>query len=456
MAELMLVGSDTSAHMAAVRSSLKHRSFVSKVVGVEAISPRQAEQLDTDLVIVDAEDFAREKAWSLCRALRKAKRPPAVVLALASGGRGIGLRDLESGADELIRMPSDGPLFSHRLKQCLARRHLSALVGARSGFDDACLAPTALGEALAFDRPVRLLVVEAGFNIAEALSRTFGANARIEVARNGQDARASERRLAFDAAIVDAPAQALSRVAELCADLKMRSRFPFLPVIACIERDRDESNPVDLLHRSGFDDSCWHPMASLELAFRVRAQVRQARLAFRARTVTPDPLRRHPEELLTQVRFEHLFAKAYARSGRTRESLSVIRIGIGGLDPSQASAPSEAVCFHVARDFARRAQSFMRGNDQIAYLGRGEFVALLPHCDLTNAERIARRLHACAHDEQFSLPLYARTHDLSPYVGVASDGPRWGGRCALLMRAEKALERARSLGDEPVLANDAS
>jgi two-component system, cell cycle response regulator len=179
------------------------------------------------------------------------------------------------------------------------------------------------------------------------------------------------------------------------------------------------------------------------LAEQAHMVLENSRLAEKvSRLQTRDPatglLTREP--VLAMLRHEH------ARAARYEEGLSVLLVGIDGLEEI-ATAHGMVAADAVRRETARLLVDLLRTMDVVAHYGKDELLALLPHTVLDEAGRTAERVRSQVEARAFRSG--ARELKATASIGFAGfPGP--GSAEQLLRAAEEALLRAREAGGNKV------
>lgn len=97
-------------------------------------------------------------------------------------------------------------------------------------------------------------------------------------------------------------------------------------------------------------------------------------------------------ELFNRQLGEQRLAEEIFRSRRHKQPLTIMRVDLDGLDKvCEQLGFASADC--VIRQFAQCLQGQMRVSDIPARLDRGQFLILLPHCDLANVESVLARIN---------------------------------------------------------------
>jgi two-component system, cell cycle response regulator len=168
-----------------------------------------------------------------------------------------------------------------------------------------------------------------------------------------------------------------------------------------------------------------------------------ARLAEKvARLQTRDAVTGLPsrESVLVMLRSE------YERAARYEEGLSVLLVGMDGLEDI-VSTHGAVAADAVRRETARLLTDLLRTMDVVGRYGKDELLALLPHTVLDEAGKTAERVRAQVEARAFR----SGAHEMKATASIGFAGfPGPGSAEELLRVAEEALHRAREGGGNRV------
>jgi two-component system cell cycle response regulator len=129
------------------------------------------------------------------------------------------------------------------------------------------------------------------------------------------------------------------------------------------------------------------------------------------------------------------------RSQRMKMPLALIAIGLVDCERRQVER-GKGIFEHAVCDIVERITRLLRCYDSVGRIADGEFVLVLPGCNLFDAKTLAERLR----DEVFGTQVEAGGEkiQLNACYGVASSGGR--SPLVVLLEMERALQRSRAAG----------
>jgi diguanylate cyclase (GGDEF)-like protein len=284
-----------------------------------------------------------------------------------------------------------------------------------------------------------VLIVEDDVQQIHQLSHLLNDLAELHFALCGADALRMASAQAFDLVLLDAHLPDMDGL-DVCVRLKCQEATADLPIVFLTART-DEAFQVDGFEH-GAADFIAKPMVPAVARARVKTQLRLKELA--------DQLRRSAlEDPLTGAdnrrAFDQQLAREIALSQRHHTPLALVLVDIDHFKAYNdvLGHPEGDVCLQQVYRVLRHCGH--RPTDGVARIGGEEFAMLLPATTLEGAvhvaEQVLRALEAAALPHPGS-PLGRVTASL----GVSTLDTEHADAQALLVRADRALYRAKALG----------
>ncbi len=216
----------------------------------------------------------------------------------------------------------------------------------------------------------------------------------------------------------------------------------FIPVIILTGVYTSRNDKVLCLN-SGADDFLPKPFDMIELLARVRSLLRLRDMHKRSQYLaTHDHLTRCYNRRYLMEFVDHQLA----RLKRYKVPFSVMLLDLDHfkkVNDSYGHDKGDQVLVHLGF----RLQDFFRAVDCLARLGGDEFVAVLPECNLENAEKVGQRLMQFVRNSQFMEGLPPElSGKVNVSIGAACAPDHTSDREELFRLADKALYTSKKAG----------
>jgi two-component system cell cycle response regulator len=223
--------------------------------------------------------------------------------------------------------------------------------------------------------------------------------------------------------------------------------IPFLFITA----DRDPQRRARLL-RAGASDIVTKPFHAVDLAARLEAHLRMARLQAELREKNAMLEHLSTTDTLTGLRTrrygDELIAIEVLRARRYRQPLTALMVDLDyfkRVNDEHGHPAGDAVLAGVGAVLRRT----LRATDVATRYGGEEILVLLPNTDLRGGAVLAERLRASVAASSHALPS-GRTLSVTASLGAASFGERAPSAAALVAAADAALYLAKRRGRNTV------
>ncbi|MBM3489898.1 MAG: diguanylate cyclase [Alphaproteobacteria bacterium] len=268
--------------------------------------------------------------------------------------------------------------------------------------------------------PMHLLLVSA---LPEDRELCAAAAATLEVADEPARALPLLDSGSFDAVLLDhgaAPDAALL----LLSDMRRNTRLYGMPVLLLTTRERTPT--PDELYARGASDVVWRPVATADLGFRLRHQVRQNRfiLALKASFREPQPA---PIVDAATGLFNHGFLHAHLDRLIADARIFDRPLSVASLDVTGMRHVNErhgyAIGDRILRQVGGLLGNLIRAEDLPARLAGAAFTVALPNTPVGAASNVLRRLAGVINYTDFSIEGVPHPVNVRLRCGLASLQP---------------------------------
>jgi diguanylate cyclase (GGDEF) domain len=454
MSARILVVDDIEANVRLLEAKLtaEYYEVLTASDGPTALAMTVAER--PDIVLLDLMMPGMD-GFQVCRRLKDdpETRHVPVVLVTALDGRADRVAGLEAGADDFLTKPIDDVmLFARvrsltRLKAVIDELREREASGRRMGVIAG--AASRLG-----GTGGRILIVDDNVRQAQRVSSELSVEHR-PVIETEPDKALLTAKGPVDLVIVNAGAKAFDGL-RLAAQIRSDETTRGLPILAVVDPDERQRTVKAL--EIGVNDVLARPIDPGELAARAKTQIRRKRYTDYLRTNLDHSLELAVTDQLTglhnrrymQGQLEALMRRAAADG----EPVSVLVIDIDHFKKINDSFGHD-VGDEVLREFAVRLASNVRAVDLPVRHGGEEFVVVMPHTGLADAQRIAERLRLHVAGSPFRAMAGGDLLSVTISIGVAASSGPADSVQALLKRADEAVYEAKSRGRNRVIARAA-
>jgi two-component system cell cycle response regulator len=444
----VLVYASGGAEHSDIAPTLAANGFETRFVAPGTPANDRFDPDETDLVIIDCQDFksgAENSAIDLTRSLKTSPRtrpiPVIVIDSQDDGNRQVEV--LSAGADEYIARPFHecqllGRLGCHlrlaTMREELVRR---AETSRKYGVDQEIIDPPE-----AFQGGVQLLVVAGRGDSFSSLETAMGVDTDLTFAWSSQTALDYLNRRSFDAALIDMDSQD-GEALGLCSQIRSYPSLSTLPVL--VFGDRLGFDDPSEAFRAGADDVLYRPLGDDELKTRIRALVTHQRYRRALHRVYNEGRHLITSDALTRLYshgylLEHLKDQiAFARDHDRNLSIAFFDIHqMRTINRQYGYATGDKIIRQVGVLISR----LVRGEDLPARYGGEEFCVALPDTGQRAGSMVVSRLLNVVNFTEFA------GADSSEACTLRLKG------CAVQMNAddtpESLIERARaSLQETP-------
>lgn len=452
MTARVLVVDDIQANIKLLQARLTADYFdvLTATNGRDAIAI--CERVKPDVVLLDVMMPGMD-GFEVCRRLKgnRATSHIPIVMVTALDQASDRLQGLEAGADDFLTKPVDDIALMVRVRNLARVKTLNdemmmrATTCAQSGFSGERSANVQDGEVTG-----RILVVDDNRQAAERCASWLGSLHEVAICGNGCDCVATLEGGDYDLALVNLNLRNMDGL-QVCTDVKSNQMTRHLPIICVLER-HDEARLLRALDL-GVNDYLHRPLDKNELLARVRTQFRRKRytdflrnrLQASAELAIIDPLtglfnRRYMESHLQTLVHEAL------SQGRP---LSLLIADVDELHRVNEHYGHDAGDV-VLREMGKRIRNNTRGIDLACRRGSEEFAILMPDTDLERATKVGERLRKCIGNDVFCAGDHDRKLRMTVSVGIASLKLIGDTAEVVIKRADEALSRAQSGGQNRV------
>lgn len=455
MSAKILVVDDLEANVRLLEAKLtaEYYEVVVAYDGPTALAMAVSEK--PDIVLLDVMMPGLD-GFAVCRRLKDDPdtRHIPVVLVTALDGRADRVAGLEAGADEFLTKPIDDiMLFARvrsltRLKAVIDELRKREESGRRMGV--IANAVSRLGGSGG-----RILIVDDNPRQAERIRSELAIEHRPLVESDPEKAMLAAHG-PVDLLIVNTMAKVFDGL-RLAAQVRAAEATRDLPILAVV--DYDERARLVKALELGVNDVLARPIDPLELAARVKTQIRRKRYA--------DYLRDNLDHSLELAVTDQLTGLHNRRYMASQLDALVRRAAVGGGDPVALlvididhfkkinDSFGHPVGDEVLREFAVRLASNVRAIDLPVRFGGEEFVVVMPDTQLEDAHRIAERIRLHVAGSPFRVLGGEELLTVTISIGVAASLGMGDGPDALLKRSDEAMYEAKMSGRNRVIARAA-
>lgn len=396
--------------------------------------------------------------YEVCRRLkddaRTAHIPVIMITALNEASERI--KGLEAGADDFLPKPiNDLALFARvrtlmRMKMMIDELHLRYETTRDLGLVEVL-------PSMALDEPGRVLMAPPSTQDAAIWSRALGdtgagAEPEVNLAFSEREVMTMTAPLP-DVLVINQVLADGTEGLRLVSALRSRSDLRMASIIFVAASEEDvpvAATALDL----GASDYITGPVDSLELAARVRSQLRRKIYSDRLRMNVIDGLKLAAIDPLTGLynrRYAHQhMKKLLGRSDGDESGLALLMLDLDKFKRVNDKY-GHAVGDAVLSEFAQRLRENVRGVDLVARLGGEEFCIGMPDITVEKAVEIAERVRNVMETQPFSIPDAGAEICVTVSVGVARASGGSGHLDHLIDCADKALYCAKNGGRNQVI-----
>jgi two-component system, cell cycle response regulator len=370
-----------------------------------------------------------------------------VILLSASTDPAARIAAFRAGADDFLAKPADEQIILARIRNFM--RAGSALEGLEAHQQEIALMGMADAQQ-GFRRPGAIVILGARPELAlkrqRELARASGDRVMVmspnEALNEAMNPSASADVFLLDADI-DCPGGSLRLMSEL------RSRSHTRHAKICIASTAGEGFNPAVAFDLGADDLIEAAVSSEELAARLQRLILRKRDEDRLRDSVQDGLRMAMIDPLTGLHNRRYgMAQLASIQAAARAESSDFAVMVADLDRFKAvndhlgHAAGDAVLVEVAHRLAVN----LRAGDLVARIGGEEFLIVLPHTTLDEAERIGLRL--CQVIEESAIAVAGGTLTITVSLGLAASLARLPRPSVseIIERADQALMRSKLAG----------
>jgi two-component system, cell cycle response regulator len=457
MTARILVVDDILANVKLLEARLSAEYFdvITAMSGAEAVDI--CERSQCDVVLLDVMMPGMD-GFEVCRHL---KASPAtshipVVMVTALDQPADRVKGLEAGADDFLTKPVNDVALLARVRSLARLKMITDELRARAATSrDIAVGDPLADAAAASGEKGRILLVDdrpSSYERVGAMLTAAGHSVEIEAAPQEGLFRLAEGE--YDLVIVSLGFADYDGL-RLCSQIRSLERTRQLPVLILAEPD-DMARVMRGLD-IGVNDYLVRPIDRNELAARVRTQIRRKRYADKLRDNVQHSIEMAVTDPLTSLHnrryFEAHAAAALEQAVQRDKPLSLLILDIDHFKAIN-DGYGHAAGDEVLREFAHRVRKNLRGIDLPCRIGGEEFVVVMPDTDMSIAAVVAERVRRKIEREPFTVQGGERMIGVTVSIGAASL-TQAEDLAALLMRADKALYRAKNDGRNRVVADAA-
>jgi len=454
MTARILVVDDIEANVKLLEAKLSAEYFdvLTATDGPTALALAAAEK--PDIILLDVMMPGMD-GFEVCRRLKDdpLTRHIPVVLVTALDGRADRIAGLEAGADEFITKPIDDVImFSRvrnltRLKLVIDELRDREASGRRIGVIAGAAARLAgVGG--------RVLIVDDNERQAQRIHTELSVEHRPLVEPDPEKAHLTARG-PVDLVIVNLMARNFDGL-RFAANLRSDEATRQAPILAIYDPD-ERARAVKALDL-GVNDLLAKPIDPLELAARVRTQIKRKRYTDFLRNNLDNSLELAVTDQLTGLHNRRYMTGQLdaltQRAVRGGAPVAALLIDIDHFkkinDGFGHDVGDEVLC-----EFGLRLASNVRAIDLPCRYGGEEFVILMPDTALADAERIADRIRRNVGGSPFRVAAGSELLTVTISIGVAATLGEGDTPEALLKRADQALYEAKASGRNRVISHAA-
>ena len=418
---LLVEDSDANRLILRTRLNKEYYDVVEAVDGETALAMVEAEK--PDLILLDIV-MPGIDGFEVCRRLKSSPETLhiPVVMLTALDQREDKVKGLEAGADDFVSKPPDEVALLSRVDSLTRTKMMVdelALRGQTSGGTNG-EEMLNIARARTFPNSEVLIVSpdEAQARIMrEAIVRDIQCN--VEIATSIDDAMSLVEFIGVDAAVIDSQ---IRRDDPLRFGSILRSRpetRQAATLLVVPENDRDLAMRALEI---GFNDYISNPVDLVELAARMRSQLRRKHYADQLREnmrtsmvqAVTDPLTGAYNRRYANIHLDALIEQA-------REKNTELAVMILDLDRFKLvnDTYGHGAGDMVLREFAERLQANVRGVDLVARMGGEEFMVVMPDISPGLASEIAERVRSATEEPQFVIDEDGQTIPVTVSIGFA-------------------------------------
>ncbi|WP_208348452.1 diguanylate cyclase [Pseudaestuariivita rosea] len=426
--------------------------------GEDAISAAQNER--PDLVLVDTK-LPDMTGRMLCKALKentKTAQIPIIVITSDDDVREK-MGALEAGAEEFLCKPIDDMTLLARVRSLLRARDAAEELRLRDGTS------RALGFAedeTGFIAPAKVALIAADDTTAKAWQNGLKDKLRdkVEILDKDRALDQDSPQKAPDVFVISAHLSTPQEGLRLLTDLRSRAATRHSSILIVLPSDAGYLSAIAL--DLGANDLINDDFESMELALRLRTQIKHKRHSDRLRAKVRDGLQAAVTDPLTGL-YNRRYAMPHLTRIAERAQSSEKPFAVMLLDLDYFKSINDryghAAGDDVLIDVAKCLQENLRAVDLIARIGGEEFLIAMPDTSLQAAKGAAKRLCRVIHEMPIRVTGYTEPLHVSVSIGVAMGGQ--GGQPEktvqdTLQNADKALYEAKSDGRNQVTVSQSA
>jgi len=454
MVARILVVDDIEANVRVLEAKLtaEYYDVISATDGSTALAMAAADS--PDIILLDIMMPGMD-GFEVCRRLKDdpLTRHIPVVLVTALDGRSDRIQGLEAGADEFLNKPIDDVMLFSRVKS-LTRLKLVIDELRQREESGRRLGVIAGAAARLAGSGGRILIVDDNERQAQRLATELAVDHRPVIEIDPEKALLSARG-PVDLMILNATGRGYDGL-RLAAHIRSDELTRHLPMLAIVDPD-ERSRMVKALE-IGINDVIAKPIDPLELAARVRTQVKRKRYTDFLRNNLDQSLEAAVTDQLTGLHNRRYMTgqlqALVARAARGGEPVGCLLLDIDHFKKINDSFGHD-VGDEVLREFAVRLASNVRAIDLPCRHGGEEFVVIMPDTGLEAAERVAERIRLHVAGAPFRVSGGRELLTVTISIGVAVTIAGDDTPAKLLKRADEAVYEAKASGRNKVIARAA-
>jgi len=456
MSARILVVDDTPLNVKLLQAKLTHEYYSVSTAENGRVALEKAVQEKPDLILLDVM-MPEIDGFETCRRLKADAQtrniPVIMVTALADVPHRV--QGLEAGADDFLTKPIHDIALFARIRSCLRLKTIMDEWRMREGSGGGgVFQGTGEGEegakppatiALLDDHPPEQLLLQ------EHIEKVGMQVRSIKEAGQLPGLLAQHP---IDVCLINLHLQQGEGV-RVCANLKALEATRTLPIVVYGEESDMETiaKALDV----GANDYIVKPIDRLELQARLHTQIRHKRAYDRLRLSYEKNMQLAITDPLTGAYNRHYLDQTlprfFDRSQKNSKPVSIVMIDIDHFKKINDTHGHHAGD-QVLQEMVKRVQESVRLFDMVIRLGGEEFAVIMPEAPYPAALQAAERLRQAIANAGFALE-NGQSLNVTISSGVASAEKGDIPASVLFQRADKALYRAKALGRNQVVGEDA-